>query len=80
MKVICVIPARFSSTRFPGKPLVEIGDKPMIERVYKQALAVKNINDVIVATDDERIFNVVENFGGRAVMTDSDIPSSQSDP
>jgi len=75
VKTICVIPARFASTRLPGKPLANIGGKPMIERVYKQARRVKNIDEVIVATDDKRIFNVVENFGGTAVMTDEDIPS-----
>ena len=75
MNTICVIPARYASTRLPGKPLKKIGDKPMIELVYKQALQTKNIDRVIVATDDDRIFNVVKDFGGTAVMTDPELPS-----
>ncbi len=64
---IGIIPSRYSSTRFPGKPLVDIGGKPMIQRVYEQAaLAVKN---VYVATDDKRIFSAVKNFGGNVIMT-----------
>jgi len=62
-----VIPARYASSRFPGKPLALIGDKPMIRRVYEQAS--KALNEVYVATDDERIFNCVIDFGGKAVMT-----------
>lgn len=62
-----IIPARFASTRFPGKPLALIGGKTMIERVYEQAL--KSLESVFVATDDERIYNAVLNFGGSAVMT-----------
>lgn len=62
-----IIPARFASTRFPGKPLALIGGKTMIERVYVQAL--KSLESVFVATDDERIYNAVLNFGGSAVMT-----------
>ncbi|HNX65745.1 MAG TPA: 3-deoxy-manno-octulosonate cytidylyltransferase [Bacteroidales bacterium] len=65
----CVIPARYSSTRFPGKPLAIIGGRTMIERVYNQAAQV--IERVYVATDDERIFNAVTSFGGKAVMTSS---------
>ena len=64
---IGIIPARYASSRFPGKPLAMIGDKPMIQRVYEQAKKV--IADVYVATDDIRIFNTVETFGGKAVMT-----------
>ncbi|MCK4465304.1 MAG: 3-deoxy-manno-octulosonate cytidylyltransferase [Bacteroidales bacterium] len=67
MKFIGIIPARYASTRFPGKPLVDIGGKPMIQRVYEQAS--KALNLVIVATDDERIQHAVENFNGRVVMT-----------
>lgn len=67
MKVLGVIPARYDSSRFPGKPLVKIGSKSMIQRVYEQA--VKALCDVIVATDDERIIQEVESFGGKAVMT-----------
>ena len=62
-----IIPARYSSTRFPGKPLVEIGGKSMIQRVYEQAA--KAINHVYVATDDKRILSAVKNFGGNVVMT-----------
>lgn len=67
MKFAGIIPARFASTRFPGKPLVLLGGKPVIQRVYEQVANV--LDDVYVATDDERIFNTVENFGGKAIMT-----------
>jgi len=67
VKFIGIIPARYASTRFPGKPLVEIEGQTMIERVYRQAL--KELDNVVVATDDTRIFEAVERFGGRAVMT-----------
>jgi 3-deoxy-manno-octulosonate cytidylyltransferase (CMP-KDO synthetase) len=67
MKFIGIIPARFASTRFPGKPLVKIGDKTMIQRVYEQSA--KAFAHVVVATDDQRIFEEVERFGGNAVMT-----------
>ena len=70
MKVIGLIPARWGSTRFPGKPLVKIGDKSMIQRVYEQSS--KAIENVVVATDDERIVNEVKRFGGQVVMTRSD--------
>ncbi len=69
-----IIPARFGSTRFPGKPLIKLGDKTMIQRVYEQAKK-SNLDDVIVATDDERILKEVERFGGKAFLTASDIPS-----
>lgn len=75
MKVIGIIPARYSSTRFPGKPLAEIGGKSMIRRVYEQAKKSHLISDVIVATDDDRIFSHVEEFGGKALMTS---PNHQS--
>lgn len=67
MKILGVIPARWASSRFPGKPLVKIGSKTMIERVYLQAL--KALDYVVVATDDERIFNEVNRFNGQVVMT-----------
>ena len=67
LKFVAIIPARYASTRFPGKPLVDLGGKPMIERVYEEVKLV--LNDVIVATDDVRIFDVVISFGGKAVMT-----------
>ena len=70
MKYVAVIPARYASTRFPGKPLAMLGGKTVIERVYTQAL--KAVDDVWVATDDERIQMEVERFGGRAVMTRAD--------
>ena len=65
-----IIPARYSSSRFPGKPLALIGGKPMIERVYEQASL--SLNRVYVATDDSRIYESVMNFGGKAVMTSGD--------
>ena len=70
MKFIAVIPARYASTRFPGKPLAILGGKTVIERVYEQVKKV--IDDVYVATDDERIRKAVEAFGGNAVMTSPD--------
>ena len=70
MKFIAVIPARYASTRFPGKPLAILGGKTVIERVYEQVSKV--IDEVYVATDDERIRQTVEGFGGKAVMTSSD--------
>ncbi|MFO7869499.1 MAG: 3-deoxy-manno-octulosonate cytidylyltransferase [Bacteroidales bacterium] len=69
MKPIVIIPARYGSTRFPGKPLVKIKGKTMIQRVYEQAKQV--INDVWVATDDLRIESAVAKFGGKCVMTSS---------
>ncbi len=70
MKFVAIIPARYASTRFPGKPLALLGGKPVIERVYEQVSRV--LPDVAVATDDERIRAAVEAFGGRAVMTSPD--------
>lgn len=72
MNILGIIPARFASTRFPGKPLVVIEGKTMIERVYEQANNAERLFAVVVATDDERIFNHVISFGGKAVMTRSD--------
>ncbi len=69
MKIIGIIPARFASTRFPGKPLVYIAGKPMIQRVYEQAKKCNLITDVLVATDDKRIEQAVKLFGGNVVMT-----------
>ncbi len=68
MKIIGVIPSRYGSTRFPGKPLVKISGKSLIERVYHQALKAK-LDKVIVATDDKRIMDEVMSFGGVAVLT-----------
>ena len=67
MKFIGIIPARYASTRFPGKPLADMKGKYMIQRVYEQACKV--LDRVCVATDDERIFNAVQSFGGQVVMT-----------
>lgn len=72
MKAICIIPARFSSTRLPGKPLKDICGKPMICRVYERAKLAKSVDEVIVATDDKRILNAVEKNFGRAMMTRAD--------
>ena len=70
MKFIAVIPARYASTRFPGKPLAVLGGKTVIQRVYEQAVSV--LPEAYVATDDKRIFKCVEDFRGRAVMTRAD--------
>lgn len=70
MNFVGIIPARYASTRFPGKPLAMIGGMPMIERVYRQAS--KALDHVCVATDDSRIYECVRSFGGQVVMTRSD--------
>lgn len=75
MRSIGVIPARFDSKRFPGKPLALIDNKPLIQHVWQRAKMATLLDDVIVATDDERIFSKVEEFGGKCVMTSSDIRS-----
>jgi len=69
MKVLGIIPARYASSRFPGKPLTEINGKSMIQRVYEQASKSDSLNKVIVATDDDRIKNAVEAFNGDVVLT-----------
>jgi 3-deoxy-manno-octulosonate cytidylyltransferase (CMP-KDO synthetase) len=69
MKVFALIPARYGSTRFPGKPLAFIAGQPMIQHVYRGATACPEISDVFVTTDDERIFRCVKDFGGKAIMT-----------
>jgi 3-deoxy-manno-octulosonate cytidylyltransferase (CMP-KDO synthetase) len=69
LKIIGIIPARYASSRFPGKPLVNIGGKSMIERVYEQAKKATSLTDVVVATDDKRIENHVKSFGGNVIMT-----------
>jgi 3-deoxy-manno-octulosonate cytidylyltransferase (CMP-KDO synthetase) len=76
MNILGIIPARYASTRFPGKPLVDINGQSMVERVYKQVK--KALDFVVIATDDERIFNAVEAFGGVAVMT-SELHQSGTD-
>lgn len=70
--VTVVIPARYGSSRFPGKPLAMLGSKPMIQHVYEQAAACRAVADVLVATDDERIHQAVERFGGQAIMMTGD--------
>ena len=72
---IAVIPSRYASKRFKGKPLARVNGKPMIQRVYEQAIRASTIDHVVVATDDERIFNTVRQFGGEALMTPSGLRS-----
>ncbi|MFG0323533.1 3-deoxy-manno-octulosonate cytidylyltransferase [Pseudomonas sp. zjy_15] len=74
-RVAIVIPARFGSTRLPGKPLADIAGKPMVQHVYERALQVSNANDVVIATDDERVAEAVRAFGGKYVMTSPNHPS-----
>lgn len=73
--IVGIIPARYASTRFPGKPLIDIAGKTMLQRVYEQATRSKLLSKVVVATDDQRIFKHVMDFGGEAVMTAPDHPS-----
>lgn len=68
-KVLGVLPARYASTRLPGKPLLDIAGKPMIRHVYERALSAKLLDECVVATDDERIFEAVRSFGGLVQMT-----------
>ncbi|MRR36537.1 3-deoxy-manno-octulosonate cytidylyltransferase [bacterium] len=69
MKVIAIIPARYESTRFPGKPLADIAGKPMIRRIYEQVKSCADIDGVLIATDDRRIFDAAVSFGAQVVMT-----------
>ena len=69
-KILGIIPARYASTRLPGKPLLKIGNQTMIQRVYNQVAKCEHINNIVVATDDELIFNHVAHFGGQVIMTD----------
>lgn len=69
MKILAIIPARFASTRFPGKPLIDIWGKPMIQRVYEQAKKSNLLHQVVVATDHTTIYETVKNFGGKVFMT-----------
>jgi len=78
MKILGIIPARYASTRFPGKPLVQIDGKSMIQRVYEQSSLSKSLNQVVVATDDMRIAEEVKRFGGTYIMT-SDTHQSGTD-
>src|SRR5476649_2414572 len=72
MKILGIIPARYASTRFPGKPLADIAGKSMIQRVYEQAKKCTDLSEVIVATDDKRIFDHVVGFHGMVVITSAD--------
>jgi len=71
-KVVVVIPARYAATRLPGKPLVSLAGKPMVQRVYERAKQAQTVQRVFVATDDQRILDVVAGFGGEARMTRTD--------
>jgi 3-deoxy-manno-octulosonate cytidylyltransferase (CMP-KDO synthetase) len=75
MKIIGIIPARYASTRFPGKPLADLGGQSMIERVYKQAKGAYALTKVVVATEHELIYDHVKSFGGEVCMTSPDHPS-----
>jgi 3-deoxy-manno-octulosonate cytidylyltransferase (CMP-KDO synthetase) len=72
MRSIGVVPARFRSSRFPGKPLALIGGKPLIQRVFERARTARRLSRLLVATDDERIHKAVEEFGGEAIMTSAE--------
>ena len=74
-RTVAIIPARYASTRLPGKPLVDICGKPMIQHVVERTRQTKLVDDVVVATDDTRIMDAVVSFGGRAVMTPPELPS-----
>ncbi len=74
-KVSVVIPARYASTRFPGKVIANLAGKPIIQWVYEKAIAAKNIDDVYIAVDDEKVAKVVESFGGKYIMTKPEHPS-----
>src|SRR6478735_5071251 len=78
MKIVAVIPARYGSSRFPGKPLALINSKPMIQHVYERVNKVSNLDRVVVATDNAKIYDAVLSFGGEVVMT-KDTHESGSD-
>lgn len=73
--VIALIPARYGSTRFPGKPLASIAGKPMVQHVYERVNQAAKVSHLYVVTDDERIAKVVQDFGGEYIMTDPDLPT-----
>ncbi len=75
MNIVGIIPSRFGSSRFPGKPIAPICGKPLVAWVVEAVKKAKTLSDVIVATDDERIVAAVEQYGGKAVMTPSELPS-----
>jgi len=72
MNAVVIIPARYASTRLPGKPLAEIAGRPLIQHVYERASRARGIAEVVVATDDERIRDAVLAFGGKVAMTSSE--------
>ena len=74
MKSIIVIPSRMASTRFPGKPLAIIAGKPMIQRVWEQAIN-SNLGEVLVACSENEVFNLIKSLGGKVILTDPDLPS-----
>ncbi len=69
MRVMGIIPARYASTRFPGKPLIDLKGKPMIQHVFERCQMASSLHELVVATDDNRIYDVVLGFGGKAIMT-----------
>jgi len=75
LKVICIIPARYGSKRLPGKPLAKILDKPLIEWVYENAKKCKNLERIVIATDDERILNKCKEFGAETYLTPKELQS-----
>ncbi|MEG6585071.1 3-deoxy-manno-octulosonate cytidylyltransferase [Dendrosporobacter sp. 1207_IL3150] len=75
MNILCVIPARYSSTRLPGKPLADIAGKPMIQHVYERAKQAERPTTVLVATDHELVYQAVKSFGGEVMMTSADHPT-----
>lgn len=75
MKIVGIIPARYASSRLPGKVLADIGGKPMIQHVYENAGQSKHLHEIYVAVDDERVQKAVTSFGGKAIMTDPNCPS-----
>lgn len=75
MRVAAIIPARYASTRLPGKPLADIAGMPMVWRVYERARMARLVDEVWVATDDQRIYDAVHEFGGNVIMTSPDHPS-----
>jgi 3-deoxy-manno-octulosonate cytidylyltransferase (CMP-KDO synthetase) len=78
MRTIAIVPARYGSSRLPGKPLKDIAGKPMVQHVYERVKAARLIDEVIVATDDTRVASAVESFGGKVAMTSVDHPNGTS--
>lgn len=78
MKILGVIPARYASTRLPGKVLLDLCGKPMIQVVYERAARASSLDELVVATDDEKVYDAVKAFGGNVVMTDPNHPNGTS--